>query len=88
MNREESPPGYPRSTNSGSLWDNNKPKQANEFGLYDMSGNIGEWIWDWYDTYPAGTISSDIIAGKGIVMGTFRVVRGGPVPERVQRMKG
>jgi len=26
-------------------------KKANELGIYDMSGNIYEWCWDWFSPY-------------------------------------
>ncbi|MBQ2551551.1 MAG: SUMF1/EgtB/PvdO family nonheme iron enzyme [Treponema sp.] len=48
-------------------------KTPNELGLYDMSGNLYEWCWDWKGDYP----SSPQTNPTGPVSGTYRICRGG-----------
>jgi formylglycine-generating enzyme required for sulfatase activity len=59
--------------NSGNKTHEVGNKDANELGLYDMSGNVGEWCWDRSGSYPSGERTNY----TGATSGTDRVVRGG-----------
>ena len=63
------------SVNSGNKTHEVAGKQPNGFGLYDMLGNVGEWVADFYDAkYYASSPTSD---PPGPASGTHRILRGG-----------
>jgi formylglycine-generating enzyme required for sulfatase activity len=47
------------------------PEGVSIYGVYNMSGNVWEWVADWYDAYPGNTVSGSDYGT------TYRVLRGG-----------
>jgi sulfatase modifying factor 1 len=61
--------------NSGAKTHQVAQKQPNAYGLYDMLGNVWEWMADWYDkSYYKSSPSSD---PQGPSKGQERALRGG-----------
>lgn len=53
------------------------PAGKSAFGVYDMAGNVWEWVNDWYQSDYYSTLRDDASNPQGPSMGKTRVLRGG-----------
>ncbi|WP_428266895.1 SUMF1/EgtB/PvdO family nonheme iron enzyme [Haliangium sp.] len=67
--------------NSGGTLQPVGQKRANDWGLYDMHGNVFEWCWDWYAPYPDSPSGPPVLNPRGPAQPLDdpprRVLRGG-----------
>jgi hypothetical protein len=65
------------SSNSDNTLHEIGQKLPNGLGLYDMSGNVFNWCYDWSGTYGSNTLSTPAVNPTGPTSGSNRVLRGG-----------
>lgn len=59
-------------------------KRPNSIGIYDMSGNVWEWCWDWYAATYVGLETNH---PKGPDSGIMRIARGGSWEDAPQELR-
>lgn len=68
-------------------------KKPNDFGLYDMSGNVQEWVWDQYLPVPRqdevfiDPVIPESDRGRAEVSSIFRVLRGGSYVDEADKLR-
>lgn len=63
------------SGNAGGRIQSVGSKKANNLGIYDLTGNVSEWCWDWFDAAYLRDLQ-DSISPTGPVTGFAKVIRG------------
>ena len=74
--RNGSPPTTPVGYYNGSQTPGGAD-MANGYGLYDMAGNVWEWVWDWHDSGWYGRNEARINDTRGPAEGSNCAIRGG-----------
>jgi len=75
------------TTNSGAATHVVGTALGNGLGLFAMSGNVAEWVWDWEATYTTATPYTDADS-KGPASGTGRVLPGGGWNDAAPTLRG
>jgi formylglycine-generating enzyme len=68
------------TANSGSVTQPVGTKAANALGIYDMSGNVTEFFWDWWIASYTNSSPYTDADSQGATTGTQRGARGGSYP--------
>ena len=63
-------------------------KDANALGIYDMSGNITEWVWDWFASYKDAYYTSGTAALNPTGPSDVQATMFNNPPQRVRRGGG
>lgn len=71
--------------NAGGRTQATAAKFANPYGLFDVSGNVWEWVWDWYAPAYPETSATDY---TGPATGTLRGIRGGSWDDAAANLRG
>jgi formylglycine-generating enzyme required for sulfatase activity len=58
-------------------------QKPNLYGLYDMLGNVRQWVGDWFGRYQLGAVRDP----QGPASGQFNVVRGASYADHLERVR-